>query len=183
MLAERAVENAREVEKAYGADVDDGKLHSLPQFIHVTKIVPFSEDEWDGVGGSSGSGRRKGRAEDREEEYEDEEQLATVTVVEDFDPDELLHGPKQTDAMDEDAGEQTTPRSKPPLASSSRTSSSKPAAATEKKAYSKTGTKPKKIKYQTNAARKVERGKQQKRKLEKAARAGGKASRKRGGKR
>lgn len=30
MLAERAVENAREVEKAYGADVDESKSYSLP---------------------------------------------------------------------------------------------------------------------------------------------------------
>lgn len=106
-----------------------------------------------------------------------------MTVVEDFDPDELLHGPKQADAMDEDPREETPSRSKAPLASSSKTLSSKLAAATRKKVHSKTATKTKKIKYQTNAARKAERGKQQKRKLEKAARAGGKASKRRGGKR
>lgn len=38
MLAERAVENAREVEKAYGADVDDGKSHSFTLFIYATDV-------------------------------------------------------------------------------------------------------------------------------------------------
>ncbi|KAF8557581.1 hypothetical protein OG21DRAFT_1538413 [Imleria badia] len=65
-LAERAARNAAEVERACGAFADgDG-------------------DEWGGV---------SSEPEGMEEEYEGEEQLATVTVVQDFDLSTLLHGP------------------------------------------------------------------------------------------
>ena len=40
---------------------------------------------------STDKGKRKAR--ELEEEYEDEEQVATVTVVEDFDPETLIYGP------------------------------------------------------------------------------------------
>lgn len=167
MLAERAVQNAREVEKAYGAEMSE---HG-------------SEDEWGGVGESSCRRKRKSRADEREEEYEDEEQLATVTVVEDFDPEELLHGPKQHAVMDEDSMDHNLPEFRPSHTGSSISNPTQSKPKAEKKAPLRSSTKPKKVKYQTNAARKVERTKQQKRKLEKASRAGGKASRKRGGKR
>ncbi|GJE95862.1 nucleolar protein 12-domain-containing protein [Phanerochaete sordida] len=165
MLAQRAVENAAEVEKAYGAAGDDE-----------------GSDEWDGLAESSGRRKGKGRADEKEEEFEGEETLATVTVVEDFDPDELLHGPKQTDAMDEDEDghAEQLPPPKPTQQKSYPEATKAKAATSTKKLQSKD---PKKIKYQTNAARKVERAKQQKRKVEKATRAGGKGSRKRGGKR
>lgn len=132
-----------------------------------------SDDEWSGVGPSSSS-KGKQRAE-KEEEFEDEEQLATVTVVEDFDPDELIHGPSKADDMELDMPSERHALPQPPA-------KTKPAVEA-KKVQSKTTTKAKKIKYQTNAARKSERSKQLKRKVEKAERAGGKASRRKGGKR
>ncbi|KAI0093383.1 hypothetical protein BDY19DRAFT_883064 [Irpex rosettiformis] len=153
LLAEQAVKNARQVEKAYGAEV--------------------SEDDWNGL---SSRNKGKGRAEEHEEEYEGEEQLATVTIVEDFDPDALLHGPSREKPTSGDSGDEgnteplktTRPQQKPPPG--------------VKKAQAKTSVKAKSVKYQTNAARKVERSKQLRRKGEKAQRAGGKGARK-GGKR
>lgn len=146
-------------------------------FCTTTKrpIPPGDEgDDWDGLDSRD---KGKGRATEHEEEYEDEEILATVTVVEDFDPEALLHGPsKQAPASDDMEDVETTEASKP----------SKPAkppqkVSTEvKKTQAKTTAKAKSVKYQTNAARKADRSKQLKRKNEKAQRAGGKGSRKGG---
>lgn len=138
----------------------------------VFDISAGLDEEWEGLQGSKGKGKEK--ADEIEEEYEDEEQLATVTVVEDFDPVELLHGPSRTPHEDKDAdGDEkmeaipsTSPRQK------------KPKVVETKKARSKATTKAKDIKYQTNSARKVERAKQTRRKKEKAERAGGKGMRK-----
>ncbi|KIK40448.1 hypothetical protein CY34DRAFT_807186, partial [Suillus luteus UH-Slu-Lm8-n1] len=139
-LAERAAQNAAEVEKAYGATIDD------------------SDDENEGLG-SSGDLEVNG-------EYEGEEQLATVTVVEDFDPAALLHGPP-TPADRPDA---PSPKSKGK--ERAQNDSLKP------KRKAKKNEKTKSIRYQTKAARLVERSKQQARRTEKAERAGGKSSRK-----
>ncbi|TFY78646.1 hypothetical protein EWM64_g5364 [Hericium alpestre] len=143
MLAEQAIENAAKVEKAYGA------------------VIAGSDDddeEWTGFGSDA-----KGKGKD-EAEYSDEEQVATVTVVEDFDPDTLIHGeapiPRSPSAGD------VEPRQR-------AIKSEKPLKKVEK-------LKPKKIKYQTKAARKAETGKQRARRTEKAERAGGKASREKG---
>ncbi|PSS06526.1 hypothetical protein PHLCEN_2v3693 [Hermanssonia centrifuga] len=161
LLAERAVENAAEVEKAYGGQVEEDD----------------SEDEWAGIGGSSKKGKE--RAEEKEEEYEDEEQLATVTVVEDFDPEALLHGPDIPRNVEEETSLSTLP---PTTSRTQKTRSSQernggiPTAM--KKIRGKASTKPKDIKYQTKSDRKSERSKQQKRRTEKAQLAGGKASRK-----
>jgi len=65
-LAERAARNAAEVERAYGA---------------------CTEGDEGGV---------HSELEEAEEEYEGEEQLATVTVVQDFDLSTLIHGPVET---------------------------------------------------------------------------------------
>ncbi|KAK7687135.1 hypothetical protein QCA50_009638 [Cerrena zonata] len=154
MLAEQAVQNAREVEKAYGAIVD-------------------SEDE-DFVGFSDPKG--KGKATELEDEYSDEEQLATVTVVEEFDPQALLHGPstlsKSADGGDaEKPSPLPEPVQKPPRGRSSSSNDIK-------KVKAKVVKKAKDIKYQTKADRKADRTKQQRRKVEKAERAGGRSSRK-----
>ncbi|KAJ7703088.1 nucleolar protein 12-domain-containing protein [Mycena rosella] len=140
-LRERAVENAAQVEKAYGAvDHDD------------------SDDEWIGISGSAD----KGKAKQMEEEYEDEDMLATVTVVEDFDPDTFIHGPRLI----------TVPStsSAPPPAPVQTNNSERP----------KRKPKAKKVRYETKDARKVERTKQRARRTEKAELAGGKAGRKKG---
>lgn len=80
-----------------------------------------------------------------EEEYEGEEQLATVTVVQDLDLSALLHGPPPPPARgpapDVVKGEEVKRR--------------------------KTG----KVKYETKAARRVERRRQLTRRTEKADRA------------
>ncbi|KAJ7647225.1 nucleolar protein 12-domain-containing protein [Roridomyces roridus] len=139
-LRERAIANATEVEKAYGAD--DG--HS-------------DQDEWGGISDVAD----KGKGRQMEEEYEDEDMLATVTVVEDFDPDALIHGPRPRSIP---AAPSTVPA--PPVKAAS---SERP----------KKKTKPKKVRYETKDARMRERTKQRARKTEKAELAGGKASRKR----
>ncbi|KAF8967841.1 nucleolar protein 12-domain-containing protein [Flammula alnicola] len=135
LLREQAIQNATQVEKAYGALIDD------------------DADEWDGVSPADDADNI------RDDEYQDEEMLATVTVVEDFDPDTIIHGPPKPDASTESY---STPSSQPP-------SSSK---------KSKPKVKERKIRYETKDARMREQKKQRKRRSEKAELAGGKASRK-----
>ncbi|KZT68239.1 hypothetical protein DAEQUDRAFT_745750 [Daedalea quercina L-15889] len=178
MLAERAAQNAAETERAYGGAVsDDGEA---------------SEEEWDGI-----SNIDKGKDKQKEEEYEYEEQVATVTVVEDFDPDELIHGPQSSMRLPSPSGADTSAVSKSELLPGSQArapentdhfianarhvlrSTNAPTAV--ERTRSKSKPKPKDIKYQTNAARKADRLNQRRRKVEKAERAGGKASRKSGG--
>lgn len=154
-------------------------VHRSIRFAHVDQHLwaDDSEDEWAGIGGSSKKGKE--RAEEKEEEYEDEEQLATVTVVEDFDPEALLHGPDIPRNVEEETSLSTLP---PTTSRTQKTRSSQernggiPTAM--KKIRGKASTKPKDIKYQTKSDRKSERSKQQKRRTEKAQLAGGKASRK-----
>lgn len=112
--------------------------------------------------------------------------MATVTVVEDFDPDEFIHGPQThkeppVTSNEDEAGElvdETTSHTPIRESQHSRPGVVKPPPAI---ARAKAKPKPKDIKYQTNAARKADKLKQRKRKVEKAERAGGKASRKSGG--
>ena len=140
-----------------------------------------NESEWDGTGRNSAlADKGKGVGEELEE-YEDEEQLATVTVVEEFDPDTFLYGkpsgPESTDDQSPPRPDKIPSRSHPP----------QPAKATSKdtskaKVKAKMSTKVNNVKYQTSAARKAERAKQHRRKTEKAERAGGKASRRGGSK-
>lgn len=98
-----------------------------------------------------------------EEEYEDEDMLATVTVVEDFDPDTFIHGPRL--------------KSDP---TSSASSAPPPVPSKQKSERPKRKPKPKKVRYETKDDRKVERTKQRARRTEKAELAGGKAARKKG---
>lgn len=148
-LAERAAQNAAEVEKAYGATID------------------CSDDE-DGGLGSSGIER------DREVngEYEGEEQLATVTVVEDFDPTAFLHRPPMTGSALADRPDSPSSTSMKPKGKE------KDHLMPKFKAKAKKNEKTKSVKYQTKAARLAERSKQRARRTEKAERAGGKSSRK-----
>ncbi|KAF5393469.1 hypothetical protein D9757_000679 [Collybiopsis confluens] len=96
-----------------------------------------------------------------EEQYEDEDVLATVAIVEDFDPDTLLHGPSRPAVSNLEPAEEKKQKKQ------KKTIESEPSKR----------TKPKKIKYQTKAARKSERVKQHARRTEKAELAGGRASR------
>ncbi|KAJ6625527.1 nucleolar protein 12-domain-containing protein [Mycena sp. CBHHK59/15] len=142
-LRERAIENAAQVEKAYGAvDVDE------------------DDAQWTGISGSDG----KDKGKQMEEEYEDEDMLATVTVVEDFDPDSFIHGPRLKTTPAQSAS--SVPLPLPVKPNSDRL---------------KRTPKPKKVRYETKDARKVERTKQRARRTEKAELAGGKAARRKGG--
>ncbi|KAF9501603.1 hypothetical protein BDN71DRAFT_1426687 [Pleurotus eryngii] len=153
-LREQAAANAAQVEKAYGGMQDD-------------------DDDWDGIS------RLK---EDEEAEYEGEELVATVTIVDDFDPTEIIHGPSKLQPSFPNA-----PSARGHTGSTAeRTSRAQPVPhlghkhrlpSTAQSTTSK--ARPKSIKYETNAARKVQKMKQRARRTEKAERAGGKAARKR----
>lgn len=141
-LAERAARNAAQVEKACGAiaDDDDDAGESV-------------DDDASEIG----------------EEYEGEEQLATVTVVEDFDPAALLFHEEQ----------EQQPKCRLPARG---LVSQSPSTVEGTQANSTAGNMSKKrskVKYQTKAERAAERAKQRARRTEKAERAGGKSSRRR----
>jgi ribosomal RNA-processing protein 17 len=125
-------------------------------------------------------------AERHEYAYSDEEQLATVTIVEDFDPSALLHGAAA--ASEERHGRTSTSPPPPPppppphlhprrrgkvegeneWGSATRSKGKKNGAA-------------KKVRYETRAARRATRATQHARRTEKAERAGGKAMRNKAG--
>ena len=100
-----------------------------------------------------------------------------MTVVEDFDPETLIHGP--TESQGYQAGNRKLRRST--ISQGNPTKQLKPSKNTvnAKKSHAKVSTRAKDIRYQTKSERKTERKKQQQRKLEKASLAGGKYSRKR----
>ena len=91
--------------------------------------------------------------------------LATVTVVEDFDPDTIIHGPPKPDHPPIPRPDRLEPKPKPSRQSQTNTGSSKK-------------SRQRKIPYETADARKKERTKQRARRTEKAELAGGKAARK-----
>ncbi|KAG2146469.1 nucleolar protein 12-domain-containing protein [Suillus bovinus] len=149
-LAERAAQNAAEVEKAYGATIDDSD----------------NEDERLGSSGNEGDQEIHG-------EYEGEEQLATVTVVEDFDPATFLHSPPMTGSAPADRSDAPSPTSVKPKGKEKAQNDP-----LKSKRKVKKNEKTKSVKYQTKAARLAERSKQRVRRTEKAERAGGKSARK-----
>jgi ribosomal RNA-processing protein 17 len=145
-------------------------LRLPPNFLTFSYFSPSEDITWHGVGSSSDADDSE-----REEEYEGEEQLATVTVVEDFDPATLIYGPTPTPhsgAPDKDTAKGKAKRidEKPAKAKLA------PAKAAKAK---KASTRAKEVKYQTSAARRADKRKQLARHTEKAERAGGKQQRKR----
>jgi ribosomal RNA-processing protein 17 len=113
---------------------------------------------------------------EREEEYEGEEQLATVTVVEDFDPATLIYGspvPARHATILEKDGTQRK------MNQTTETVVTRAKIAPAKAAQAKASNRAKEVKYQTTAARRAEKRKQLARHTEKAERAGGKQQRKR----
>ena len=147
MLAERATRNAAQVEAAYGGNPSDGG------------DTPGPESGEDMV----------------QEEYENEEQVATVTVVEDLDIDALIHPeppsgrPNPGSSSIQDQNQARRPEHPQ---GSKYTTNNNTSGTSKKKAASA-----KKIKYETKAARLAEKKKQQARRFEKATRAGEKQSR------
>lgn len=128
---------------------------------------------------SADKGKRKAR--ELEEEYEDEEQVATVTVVEDFDPETLIYGPSAvapaagSPSSSRAASPAAPPRTREPARAEKKPQTAAPGGKEVRKAApSKAGTKTKKVRYQTVAARKSDKRKQLARRTEKAERAGGK---------
>jgi ribosomal RNA-processing protein 17 len=156
MLRERAIENAAEVEKAYGAVVGWWSFNlnfNLQPFNQI--MTDNDDDDWAGL---------SAKENERDEEYEDEEMLATVTVVEDFDPDTIIHGPPKPDHPPIAQPDRLEPKPKPSRQLQSNTGSS------AKKSRQR------KIPYETSDARKRERTKQRARRTEKAELAGGKGA-------
>ncbi|KAG6879663.1 hypothetical protein C0992_013199 [Termitomyces sp. T32_za158] len=149
MLREQAVKNAAEVESAYHALIGNSNAEV--------------DDEWTGIS-TSDKGKKK------EEEYEDEEVTATVTIVEDFDPDTFIYGSRTINDTEKlEPSSSTTP----PVKSSTQ----------EHQSVLRKKVKSQKVRYQTKDERKAERTKQRARRTEKAELAGGKASRKKSGRR
>ncbi|EJD02979.1 uncharacterized protein FOMMEDRAFT_86142 [Fomitiporia mediterranea MF3/22] len=146
-LREKAQENARQIESALKQDVNessDEETNKLPQ-----------------------SRKGKGKAT---QEFEDEEQLATVTIVEEFDPDTLRHM-------------SSTAQNKPgSLSSASESRVDTRIDSQSRPPPKKAKVQPKRTPYETKAARKAARVKQHSRKLEKANLASRNARRKEGGK-
>lgn len=144
MLRERALANAAQVEKACGAILG---LVVRFQVITGTHLITLSEEEqeWRGI-------TVHGDAV-RDEEYENEELLATVTVVEDFDLNANFLAPLHS-RTSKSTTETTTSLQKP-----SRTK------------------KPPKDRYENKHARQREQTKQRARRTKKAELAGGRASR------
>ena len=132
---------------------------SLKQSFILNYELDNGDDEWAGL---------PTKENERDEEYEDEELLATVTVVEDFDPDTIIHGPPKPDRSDH-----------PPIPQPDRL---EPKPKLSRQLQSNTGpskkSRQRKIPYETADARKKERTKQRARRTEKAELAGGKAARK-----
>lgn len=141
------------VEGAYGALI--GATTSSVSFTSNNILAGDSDsdpdaDEWSGISD-------KALGKQKQQEYEDEEVLATVAVVEDFDPDSLIHGPRLKPSH-------VAPQPTPQMSAL-------------KKVWPKK-VKPKSFRYQTKDDRNVEKRKQRARRTEKAELAGGRASRK-----
>lgn len=134
----------------------------------------LEEEEFTGF---SPSDKGKGKAT---QEFEDEEQLATVTIVEEFDPDSLRHNPSTTQAVPESSpSDSEVPQTRIPSRSKSSNAGHHSEPRTTKPPAKKSKSQPKKIAYETKAARKATRVKQRARRTEKAELAGGKSSRRR----
>ena len=191
MLAEQASQNAAKVEEAYGGFVqrasDSSLSLTLPFFFprerqlmwvvknknDTTDVVQSDQESWTGIASQAADLERE-----HEHEYSDEEQLATVTVVEDFDPSAPLYHATASDADHHPPAEQgslPSPLQPPPPPPPPRSSREKAAASR------KDGGVAKNVRYETKAARRATRATQRARRTEKAERAGGKAARKRAG--
>ncbi|KAL5485214.1 hypothetical protein ACEPAI_7856 [Sanghuangporus weigelae] len=149
-LKERAEENARLVESAW------------------KQTVGNESDDDDNVE-LSAYDKGKGKAT---QEFEDEQQLATVTIVEEIDPEILRHGspgPKTTDAIPLDSeGESSTGETRFRVRKGPANRNSLTSPAKNKTSHEKGKALPGKVPYETKSARKVASLKQRARKLEKA---------------
>jgi len=130
-------------------------------------ILTYGTYEADDDNADMDSATESIEAQEEAMEFEDEEQLAVVTVVEDFNPDSILHPePRQSTGK--------TPLDPSQLNSASYRAGESAVPGKKSSRLQKIKNKPKKIRYETQAARKTERTKQRSRRAEKAERAGGK---------
>jgi ribosomal RNA-processing protein 17 len=198
ILAEQAAQNATKVEEAYGGLVQRTSHYLLSSVFNARlsgwltwfskkkkKKIPAvesdSDGEWTGINSSSSGAGADGPGDhdagQREREYSDEEQLATVTVVEDFDPSTLLGfddrdgGRLSGVVVSEEPRERASPPRHRKVVEGERVRRGNDASKNKKVGP---GT-AKKVRYETKAARKSARAKQQARRTEKAERARGKA--------
>ncbi|KZO93449.1 hypothetical protein CALVIDRAFT_566454 [Calocera viscosa TUFC12733] len=134
LLREKAVENAKQVEAVLGGEAA-AMLEDAPE--------PGGKEE--------------------EEEYSGDEQFATVTLIEDFDPSADLYPPTHPPADPADAADETPkPPRKPPL---------KPASS-KVKAVAGKEDKERKCRYESKAGRKTAKTKERSRRREKAGTSG-----------
>lgn len=133
------------------------------------KPIFVSEEFSDTAGGASTSAVARG---DREALFEDEEELATVTIIEEFDPSAILHDePAPKAAPESTATEVLGPSSrKVQLLEEKKRKTAILKTSLNKKRKSGTAS------YGTKAERAAGRNKERKRRTEKAQLAGGKAS-------
>ncbi|KAH8985934.1 nucleolar protein 12-domain-containing protein [Lactarius hatsudake] len=151
ILAEQATQNAAKVEAAYGGFVED---------------TGSDDEEWHGIASAPSND-----AGLEQETYSDEEQLATVTIVEDFDPSTLIHGPTSSEPQ---APFPPLPPSSSPRKGGERVRDDEGRKTSKRKNAT--------VRYETKAARRAAQVKQRARRTEKAELAGGKAARKTKGK-
>ncbi|KAF8894952.1 nucleolar protein 12-domain-containing protein [Gymnopilus junonius] len=162
ILREQAIENAAQVEKAYGAIT--GVHLSFARFTRSDRVLDDDDDdEWQGVGSVNQDNNK------HDDEYENEETHATVTIIEDFDPDTIIHGSPKPDTPN-----MSLPTSRPEAKPIPTWASKK----TLHGSTTRVKAKEKKIRYETKDARRREQIKQRARRTEKAELAGGKAARK-----
>jgi len=153
MLREQAVQNAAEVEQAYGAIVCKWPCFAVGCCAVSNRCVdPENDEEWEGT-----SSPEKGKQKMTEAEYEDEEILATVAVVEDFDPDAILHGPNPPSTHAPPALKVSKPSTTP--------SKAKLLTSTKSKLKPR---KPSSIKYETKSERLAAKSKQRKKRSDRA---------------
>ena len=112
---------------------------------------------------------------EQEAAYSDEEQLATVTIVEDFDPSTLIHGPASSEPQ---ATSPPSPRRVSQNGGERAKGVEGQKETNKRKSATATVTKKKKVRYETKAARRASQAEQRARRTEKAELAGGKAARK-----
>jgi ribosomal RNA-processing protein 17 len=136
---------------------------------HALLDTESDDEDWRGIA----SAPSNDAGLEQEAAYSDEEQLATVTIVEDFDPSTLIHGPASSEPQAE------SPPSPRRRVSQNDGGRAKDVEARKETSKRKTATtKNKTVRYETKAARKASQAKQRARRTEKAELAGGKAARK-----
>lgn len=167
-LKVRAEENARQVESVF----QEGTLQSLVSFFSaflmaiLDYLQEFGDEEPD-TESETGSSSTKKATSQGIQEYEDEERLATVTVIEDCEPESFRHIHPIMTRLGADG-----------IVNSNHKASDQSGVLLQERKSHERKSKQKKIAYETKAARKAARLKEHSRKHEKADLAGGRPPKK-----